>query len=132
MLVYRFQNQEGYGPYIKPPEWGGEYYFDDAKCHPVPLQDPGFQHFKTSWGVNLPWDGDRRFCFASLAQARAWFHKPCWLEAMERAGFELVEFEVPRGYVIEGHFQAIFHVGHATEVRRMKPLELIQEELTSD
>lgn len=119
MLVYRFENEEGYGPFN-----GGFLAFDmddamrDAGRHDDPDGDDTWHNrFPTPWedGIDTYFPGEERCGVLTPRQAVTWFPKPC-REVLYREGFQLKAYEVPEDAVQVGGHQVVFDAARAVPV----------------
>ena len=97
--VYRVEDADGGGPYsaLEPPTRRGTpiYTAHENAAHPTPSED-GVGHLR-----------DDEMCgLASLPALRTWFAD--WGAALDRAGFRVVAYRVPKHRVRYGQVQLVF------------------------
>lgn len=100
MLVYRVENDEGFGPY----QYLWEYTYDilvshDNESHPSPYVD---------W-VDGGWFKyrDDLFCgLISLEHLKKWFEG--WLDVLTEHGFQIVTYEATEVYFGDDQGQVLF------------------------
>lgn len=115
MMVYRWQNAQGLGPYVGGQlsnifwESCGEYHGKETG-RPTP-DDEGTNYH----GERLRSCGDVLFGFASLEQESRWF-KEKEKSIMRQRGFELVKYEVDEDYTHTSTTQCMFVIKHARRV----------------
>lgn len=116
--VYRIESTRGIragnGPYNSEPDYDDERAAYNARLsamgridswamtHPTPIED----------GLGWLEDGDPRVCaFASMAQAREWFHSGSLEALLEecRGFYVLAAYTVPKEFVARGRRQVLFH-----------------------
>lgn len=123
MLVYRYENEDGYGPFT-----GGHLAWDftDAMLEAgryADCDDPGdpdcwHNRFPNLWeeGLNAPDDWEDRCAVRSPRDVVRWFPKPC-REVLAREGFRLAAYEVPDDAVLTGDHQVVFDASRAVTAR---------------
>ena len=62
----------------------------------------------------------------NINHIRYWF-KPIMARELERAGFELVRYSVPKAYVDEGNTQAVFKQSEGELIEVVKYDDLVEE-----
>lgn len=117
MLVYRFENSEGRGPYRHSGAMLAElekltnydyYWASDRDRHPSPREDIN------AWD-NVPFAKRDKYFFGFDSQAKAF----AWFDAYERAwlaekGYPIVTYEIDAEHVLFGKRQVAFKKHKAT------------------
>lgn len=133
MLVWRTEcSATGDGPYIKGDRQDGLplYLLDDLEemayahssdwseyrvdLHPGPQSEDELDYTIAS---------DEFCCFASASALRQWFEG--YGELLDRAGYEVVVFQVAEHFVRQGKYQSLFRKAQAIRLESFSPLTII-------
>lgn len=110
MLVYRAENEYGYGPFQGWLAYDFTEAMADAGRYDEDFSEPFHEAFPTHWEEGLSLEDCREdpLCAcSSIRQWLRWFPRPC-REVLAREGYHLVIFEVPEDAVDVGQDQVIF------------------------
>lgn len=132
MLIYRIEDEDGGGPYRGDNSHLNPFGSTSASDrHPLPVDDSLLQEsirfrmgrdLSASDATWIHWssflESDFIFGFTSIDQMRNWVYKDEWLYTMDKNGFFLSEFNVPKHHVCVGNTQAVFRRKEATKHRR--------------
>lgn len=106
MIIYRVENKDGDGPYIK----GFTLMWDNSRqsreTNPSPQEDPTLANAIASQGINV---SQFRFGFKTLEQLEQWFSAE-ELARLKALGFEVKQVQAQ--LVIEGDSQILFKRAH--------------------
>lgn len=132
MLVWRIQcSATGDGPYIKGYRqhnlprrlWADLEHMSYAHSsdwrtgedrHPSPDDETGLDNTISS---------DEFCCFTSASALRQWFEG--YGRLLDKAGYEVVVFQVDKQDVRQGKFQSVFRKAQATRLMSFSPLTII-------
>jgi hypothetical protein len=123
MRVYRLENKDGFGPYTLFWDRGADFprrlldilmgHNEDTVNHPNRSTD---KKLWKQWKLNkYRIYEDWRFCFADMPSLRVWFDDET-LHLLKDVGVNIVEYEVPKDYVMVGDKQALFKAEKAKKV----------------
>lgn len=123
MIVFRIEGPDGKGPWTSSAPDGAHAHDELARAagiattangHPGPNRDPGLRHLSISHFSDCPY----LFAFACRAQMLKWFACEEGRERMDRAGYRLVELQVPDEDCVVGLEQVVFLRRSAVERAR--------------
>jgi hypothetical protein len=108
MIVYRYQNSKGFGPYnganwLKPDFAAMYRRHSNPKTHPSPRPS------------NYLANGCFLFGFKSITQLKNWFNEE-ERNVLVNNGFKLLKFAVPDDDVFKFEHQIVFFTKHAHEL----------------
>lgn len=132
MLTWRVEcSAAGDGPYIK-----GSRQDDLPMSILFELDDMSYTHSRDFYsGVDMHPDpqseddldnaivSDEFCCFTSASALRQWFEG--YGELLDRAGYEVVVFQVAERFVRQGKFQSLFRKARATRLESFSTLTII-------
>lgn len=121
MKVLRVENTEHAGMYVSStiPLWKKHAAYDIDGHRPDPPNDAGLvraldTHPDLAFEVQTT--DDWRFGFKTMAQLRSWLNVPPLVRDLEKAGFHVAQYSVPKKDVVEGVAQVVYRKREAREV----------------
>jgi hypothetical protein len=130
MLIYRIEDEDGGGVYRGDNSDMNPMGGSVSDRHPLPADDSLLQEslrfrMRRDLAKEYQWkhwtsflEDDFIFGFSSIDQMRNWVYQDVWLRKLDKGGFFLSEFNVPKHHVCVGNTQAVFRRSKATKFHR--------------